>query len=49
METENLKSLSTQDNININICEEIKKSIETIILYRSLYILKKNLIYINLK
>ena len=41
METENLKSLSTQDNININICEEIKKSIETIILYRSLYILKK--------
>ena len=41
METENLKSFSTQDNININICEEIKKSIETIILYRSLYILKK--------
>ena len=44
METENNKSIPNQDNNNeIDICEEIKKSIEAIILYRSLYILKKKI------
>jgi len=39
--TENFLSIPTQDNNELDICEEIKKSIEAIILYRSLYILKK--------
>ena len=44
METENFKSMAIQENINeIDICDEIKKSIEAIILYRSLYILKKKI------
>ena len=30
-------------NKQIDISEELKKSIETLILYRSLYILKKNM------
>ena len=41
METENYKTIPSQNNNEIDICEEIKKSIESIILYRSLYILKK--------
>ena len=36
-----ISSIPTQNYNEIDICEEIKKSIETIILYRSLYILKK--------
>lgn len=45
METSNNKSFITQDKFNkeIDVCEEIKKSIESIILYRSLYILKKKI------
>ena len=44
METENFKSMAIQENNNeIDICDEIKKSIEAIILYRSLYILKKKI------
>ena len=45
METSNNKSFITQDKFNkeIDACEEIKKSIESIILYRSLYILKKKI------
>ena len=39
--TENFLSVPSQDNNELDICEEIKKSIEAIILYRSLYILKK--------
>ena len=39
--TENFLSIPTQDNNELDICEEIKKSIEAIMLYRSLYILKK--------
>jgi len=39
--SENYTTNQNQDTGDIDACEELKKSIETIILYRSLYILKK--------
>ena len=41
MEKENHKSNSFKENNEMDICEVINKSKETIISYHSLYILKK--------